>query len=259
MRGLRSPILGHVRDHLCIAQDELHGPAGGDLHHCQRVRRAFSALQLARDLCCQHKTAFVLAHKIREALAAEIEAETPDADVEIDGAYFGGYVRPANRDEDRIDRRLAEHQTGKRRVVIALRERHGRTFTYVRKSEAEGVKIAFDTVERETTMYADEATHWDVLAARWPLRRVNHTVEYSDLDGGHTNNAELFFSRLRKMIDGQHHGVSARYLHAYAAQAAWMEDHRRMSNGTLCHRALGLALAHPVSREWKGYWQRTAA
>ena len=43
---------------------------------------------------------------------------------------------------------------------------------------------------------------------------------------------------------------------AYAAQAAWMEDHRRLSNGALCHRALGLALAHPVSRVWKGYWQR---
>ena len=59
--------------------------------------KGLSALQLSRDLCCQGKTAFVLSHKIREAIAAEIEAETPDGDVEIDGAYFGGYVRPANR------------------------------------------------------------------------------------------------------------------------------------------------------------------
>jgi transposase-like protein len=221
--------------------------------------KGVSALQLSRDLCCQHKTAFVLAHKIREALAAEIEAETPKDQVEIDGAYFGGHIRPANNIEDRVDRRLAEHQTGKRRVVIALRERGGRTFTHVRKSEAEGVEIAFNTVERGSTIYADEASHWDALAARWETRRINHSVEYSDGNGGHTNNAESFFSRLRRMVEGQHHGVSPRYLHAYAAHAAWLEDHRRLPNGTLCHRALGLALAHPVSREWKGYWQRGAA
>ena len=33
--------------------------------------KGISALQLARDLDCQHKTAFVLAHKLREAMAAE--------------------------------------------------------------------------------------------------------------------------------------------------------------------------------------------
>ena len=36
--------------------------------------KGHSALQLSRDLDCQYKTAFVLAHKIREALASEQEA-----------------------------------------------------------------------------------------------------------------------------------------------------------------------------------------
>lgn len=43
-----------------------------------------------------------------------------------------------------------------------------------------------------------------------------------------------------------------RYLHAYAAHAAWMEDQRREDNGTLAMRTLGLAMVHPVSRKWKG-------
>jgi hypothetical protein len=29
-------------------------------------------------------------------------------------------------------------------------------------------------------------------------------------------------------------------------------------NGTLAHRAIGLALDHGVSRQWKGDWQRAA-
>ena len=83
--------------------------------------KGISALQLSRDLDCQYKTAFVLAHKLREAMGAEMKDRTLSGTVEIDGAYFGGYVRPANRKEDRVDRRLKEHQTGKRRAVVVMR------------------------------------------------------------------------------------------------------------------------------------------
>src|ERR1700710_1246155 len=58
--------------------------------------KGHSALQLSRDLDCQYKTAFVMAHKIREALCAEQKAAELNGDVEVDGAYFGGHVRPAN-------------------------------------------------------------------------------------------------------------------------------------------------------------------
>jgi transposase-like protein len=219
--------------------------------------KGISALQLARDLDCQHKTAFVLAHKIRESLAAETKGHSLDGEIEVDGAYFGGHIRPANNAENRVDRRLAQHQTGKRRVVIAFRQRKGRTLTFVRKSEAEGVQIAQQAVSRLAVIHADEASHWDALHAGWQVHRINHSVAYCNGDDC-TNQAESFFSRLRRMVDGQHHTVSPQYLHQYAAHAAWLEDHRREANGALAHRALGLALNHKVSRNWKGYWQRAA-
>jgi hypothetical protein len=50
--------------------------------------------------------------------------------------------------------------------------------------------------------------------------------------------------------------VSAQYLAQYAGHAAWVEDHRTLDNGAMTNRAIGLAMAHPVSRVWKGYWQR---
>jgi len=50
---------------------------------------------------------------------------------EIDGAYFGGHVRPENLAADRIDRRLAENQSDRRQVVVAMRERGGRTLAQV--------------------------------------------------------------------------------------------------------------------------------
>lgn len=64
--------------------------------------KGHSALQLSRDLDVQYKTAFVLSHKIREAMASNLS----DKNLEVDGGYFGGYVKPANRLEKRRDLRL---------------------------------------------------------------------------------------------------------------------------------------------------------
>ena len=55
--------------------------------------KGISALQLSRDLDCQYKTAFVLAHKLREAMAKGNDDGSLSGTVEIDGAYFGGQVR----------------------------------------------------------------------------------------------------------------------------------------------------------------------
>ncbi len=218
--------------------------------------KGVSALQLARDLDVQHKTAWILVHKLREAMEAEIENATTSGVVEVDGAHFGGHIRPENMAKDRVDRRLAEHQTGRRRVVVAIRQRKGRTLPFVTRNESDGVEIVQRVVMPGAEIHADEATHWDNLHARYEARRVNHSEGYS-INGVCTNQAESYFARLRKMVGGQHHHVSPKYLAAYAVHAAWMEDHRRESNGALAHRALGLALNHPVSRDWKGYWQRS--
>ena len=219
--------------------------------------KGLSSLQLSRDLGIHAKSAWVLAHKIREALADETDEIKLDDECEIDGCYVGGSIRPANLADNRIDRRKARYQTGKRRVVIAIRERKGRTLTFVRKQEHEGVAIAKERVERGTVINADEATHWDTLNAFFPVERINHSEAYS-VNGVHTNFVESYFSRLRKMVAGQHHWVSPQHLHQYAAHAAWLEDHRRESNGALAGRILRNTLAAPVSRTWTGRWQKAA-
>ncbi|GAW37454.1 hypothetical protein RA2_04537 [Roseovarius sp. A-2] len=48
-------------------------------------------------------------------------------EVKVDGAAFGGHVRPANLRERRIARQRLGNRSGKRRVVVVLRQRGGRT------------------------------------------------------------------------------------------------------------------------------------
>lgn len=93
-----------------------------------------------RDLDCQYETAFVLAHKLREAMTAADKGKKLSGEVEIDGMYTGGHIRPANYKADRKDRRLAENQIGKRKLVIVARQRGGNTLTFVTHSEADGVR-----------------------------------------------------------------------------------------------------------------------
>jgi hypothetical protein len=65
---------------------------------------------LSRELNVQYKTAFVLANKLREAMASSMKVLRIGGEgrvAEIGGAYFGGHVRPENQTADRLDRRLA--------------------------------------------------------------------------------------------------------------------------------------------------------
>lgn len=219
--------------------------------------KGMSALQMSRNLDVQYKSAYVLLHKIREVMAAETADATLSGEVEVDGAYFGGHVRPENRKEDRKDRRLKENLSGKRRVVVVMRERGGRTLPFVFRSEDQSVPTIRAHVASGTTVYADEASSWDELHASYETRRINHSIAFMDNDAC-TNQAESFFSRLRRAELGQHHHISGRYLDAYAAEMAWREDHRRVPNGTLFTAVVDAALNAPVSRQWKGYWQRAA-
>jgi transposase-like protein len=218
--------------------------------------KGVAALQLSRDLDCQYKTAFVLTHKLREAMARERAAELNGV-VEIDGAYFGGYAKPENRKEDRADRRLKMNQTGKRQCVVVMRERKGRSLTFIVRNEGDAVPYVRDHVGTLATIHADEGTGWDALHAGWDTHRVNHSAQYMD-KGVCTNQAESFFSRLRRMEVGTHHHIAGPYLSAYAGEASWREDHRRIPNGTQAAMVTVAAMASRVSRTWKGYRQRTA-
>jgi transposase-like protein len=221
--------------------------------------KGYSALQLSRDLDVQYKTAFVMAHKLREVLGSEQgKIGQLSGEVEIDGGYFGGYIKPANYKEHRRDLRLIENQNGKRECVVVMRERNGRTLPYVAKSEHAAIPMIEATVANGSTVYADEASTWDELHAKYLTKRINHSECYSDGQAC-TNMAESFFSRLRRAEIGIHHSVAGPYLNSYANEMAWREDHRRISNGEQYLTLVSGAAHHPISRQWKGYWQRRRA
>jgi hypothetical protein len=140
---------------------------------------------------------------------------------------------------------------------VIMREREGRTLPFVFRSEDASVLTVRQHVEPGSTIYADEASHWDTLHAHYQTKRINHSQAYSTADAC-TNLAESFFSRVRRSEIGIHHHVAGPHLEAYASEMAWREDHRRLDNGGLYGMAVDAVAKHPVSRIWKGYWQGSA-
>ena len=224
---------------------------------CNSVKGT-SALQISRDMNINPKSAFVLLHKLREAMGATVhDGPELSGTVEVDGAYVGGHMRPENRKEDRPDRRFVDNP--RRRVVVVARERHGRAMPWVVAREADGVHPIRQHVASGTEVHADEAAGWNILHASYPMKRVNHSVEYKSEDGASTNWAESFFARLRRSEMGIHHRISGHLLQAYADECAWRENNRRRSNGEHWNLITAAGLAAPKSARWSGYWHRSAA
>ena len=230
--------------------------------------KGLSALQLSRDLDVQYKTAFVLMHKLRESLIVHRD-ETPLAgEVQIDGGYTNGSVRPANRADERVDRRLAEHQNPDKRCVLVMRETYPtddpagpvgakRTLTFVipRENQRDVGALAARFIAPATTISADESDAYDLLHGRYPMRRVNHQREYRAADGTTDNQAVSYFARFRRMQIGQHHKFGLAHLANYANEAAYREDTRRWSNGAIFNDILTKSARTRPHRDWCGYWQ----
>ncbi len=231
--------------------------------------KGLSALQISRDLGVQYKTAFVLVHKIRESLMVQRDETPLSGAVEVDGAYVNGHIRPQNKKEERVDRRLAQNQDPDKRCILVMREKHceesgargpvgaRRTLSFVirRENQTDVGTLAKHFIAPGTVISADESDAYDLLHAHFPMRRVNHQREYWADDGTNNNQAQSYFSRFRRMEIGQTHKFGNRHLANYANEAAYREDTRRWSNGKIFHDILTKCARTLTHRDWCGYWQ----
>lgn len=224
--------------------------------------KGISALQLSRDLNVQYKTAFVLAHKLRESLMDSKRLEL-DGEVEIDAAYVNGHVRPRNRIEDRVDRRKKANQDPDKRAVLVMRERcesgegASKTVTAIALSENEESVVEFVAMHAapETVISADESNAYNALHGKYKMERVNHSQHYVGPQGQNTNQAESFFSRFRRMQLGQVHKFGNLYLNRYANEAVYRENTRRETNGSIFGDIVKRCAQSGQSRHFAGYWQ----
>jgi ISXO2-like transposase domain len=94
--------------------------------------------------------------------------------------------------------------------VVVIRERgpDGKTLPAVFHAEADALGFIRRNLAPQTTLYADEAPAWNDLHARYELHRINHQEAYSLSGEISTNEAESFFSHMRRGEIGHRHHIS---------------------------------------------------
>lgn len=233
--------------------------------------KGISACQLSRDLNVQYKTAFTLAHKIRESLQIQKQLFPLSGEIHIDGTYVHSAPRPKNKKNERVDRRLKANANPNKRSILVMRNRYSeaetaqnphligakKTLMFQILSENTQVvnKLATTYIKAGSRIHADENSAYDELMVRYNLHRVNHQKEYRSDEGITNNLAESYFSRFKRMIIGTHHKISNKYLDNYANECAYREDNRRVDNLSLFNSTLGQCLATDNTTDWQGYWQ----
>lgn len=243
--------------------------------------------ELARALDIQVKTAQTLVGKIREAIFFDRADPAPFSGVvQMDGGHFGGRPRHG-RVRRRNTKDLAAYVEAKaagkverkprskisrdnlrrlqnRRVVLVLRELYPekgqgarRTIVAVSNSENEvhAMVLAKNHIAPGALIMTDENPAYNKFSAYFDHRTVEHQIEFSTLDGINDNQAESYFSRLRKYARGVAGRIQPKYLADIATEMAWREDWRRNTSQEMLTNLLKSCFQRGLSRWWRGYWQ----
>ncbi len=222
-----------------------------------------AAGRMIREMGFAYKTAFVLAHKLREAMSIDYDQQLEGV-AEIDGAFIG------NRRHRLPNRRVdGEEEFEKWKLknpkvpttLVAIRERKHddpsrkpKVRAFHVPKEGDAIPIARRLVKRGTIMHADEGTQWGPLEMYFDTKRIDHSKNY--LDGiACTNGVESFFSRLRCGERGVYRYFTKAYADRYGWEMAWREENCRVDNGQQVDLLISSALRSKVSR-LAGYWQR---
>ena len=224
-----------------------------------------AACRLSREIKISYKSAWVLLHKVREAMGLDAEASVLGGVVEIDGAVFGGSMPRLPNDKSlwkEFKKKNKSAALKRRKLIVVMRERDdpdtgaiGRLKTFLFGKEGDAVEVARSIVLPDTIVHADMSTQWEPLHMLFDTKRINHSLHFSH-EGACTNMAESFFSRMRCAERGVHRHISGAHIHRYAVELGWREQYRRVSNGDQLNLMLAAVGRAKPSRSMIGYWQR---
>jgi transposase-like protein len=175
-------------------------------------KKGMSSHQLHRMLGVTYKTAWFMAHRIREAMKDDgTPLGGPDKVIESDEAVVGGSKK----------KRLSGKVAPKKRIVTLV-ERGGaaRSFhiTHVNFSIVRSVLVT--SAHRSSHLRTDDARFYNNIGREFASHEttLHANREFSRGGGNHSNTVENFFSILKRGVIGTYHHWSAEHIHRYLAE-----------------------------------------
>ncbi len=185
-------------------------------HLMAASKKGMSAHQLHRMLGVTYKSAWFMAHRIREAMN---DTNPPPMggegkSVQADETYFG--------QKDVVKKRTSRGKAGhasKLSVVSLVSDGKSRTF-HVDRADTQSVReILKKNVLSNSTLYTDESRLYTKTGQEFSSHQtVKHTAGEYWRDGVTTNNVENFFSVFKRGMRGVYQHCSERHLQRYLSE-----------------------------------------
>ena len=163
-------------------------------------------------------TATLFYHKLRELIAARLEAEAPFSvgDVEVDESYFGG-VRKGKR---------GRGAAGKVPVFGLLKRADKVYTTMIPDTRSQTlVGIIRDRVKPDSVVYTDDYSSYNVLdVSEFHHRRINHRKAFV-AGGHHINGIENFWNQAKRNLR-RYNGIPKAHFHLFLKECEWRFNYR---------------------------------
>ena len=184
-------------------------------------KKGFSSHQLARTLQVTQKSAWFLAHRIREAMRDDgnVNFGASGGVVEVDETFIG-------REPGKEVKRGVGH---KMKVLTLVDRSTGRAKSMV----VDDLKVSTllpilkANIAKEAVIHTDEAMQYDSLYKHFAGHQtVNHGAEEYVRGDVTTNTVEGYFSIFKRGMKGVYQHCGKKHLHRYAAEFAFRYSNR---------------------------------
>lgn len=212
-------------------------------HLLTSSKKGMSAHQLHRMLGITYKSAWFMAHRIREALS-ETDREGmggTGGEIQADETYYGGTSKRA-KSYRKTKKGLYKNKS---RVVALVDKNSGEVRAFkVKKATAHTVRnILFTNASRKSILVTDDSPLYDGVGRAYASHQiVKHARrKYVNKEGFTTNNVENFFGVFKKGMTGVYHFCDEKHLQRYLNEFAFRYSNRAalgVSDGERAARAL---------------------
>ena len=177
--------------------------------------KGYSSRQLARTLGIDHKTAWHLAHRIREGF--DLGKSKPLAGpIEVDEAFMGGRERSKHANK----KLRARHGTVGKTPVVGIIDRATNTLVAKPVPSTKRAVIhpfIFKHVAPDAKIYSDESPIYRTLPNHQAVKHKRGQY----VDGPvHTQSIESAWAIIKRMHKGTYHSMSPKHLHRYVRELA---------------------------------------